>query len=269
MGILENVINGATSQFGREFGRAGANIILKGKNNYSVNDLRYEGRIKPSDNKLIKMIKEIKKIDFVTTNKANISRLIEITNIANDCINFEGESSISFIDDYYNLIEVYNEKFEHGRVLIDDNYQDKSLDFLVEKRDIYKNVLEKFNEDVKNYLKSIFLNLEQNKRIKSTATRLGFPIWGFTGIMNFYLNNKLIGIISLLTTWTIFIPIYSYIKNQTFTSAEMSLEIIYIFTVIPILNILYYCYILTLSEEEFDNKYNKKYVKMREIVSKL
>lgn len=59
MGILENVINGATSQFGREFGRAGANIILKGKNNYSVNDLRYEGRIKPSDNKLIKMIKEI------------------------------------------------------------------------------------------------------------------------------------------------------------------------------------------------------------------
>tara|TARA_Y100000385_G_scaffold24999_1_gene23940 strand:- start:341 stop:736 length:396 start_codon:yes stop_codon:yes gene_type:complete len=37
MNILNEVIRGASRQFGREFGRAGANAILKGKNYYTVN----------------------------------------------------------------------------------------------------------------------------------------------------------------------------------------------------------------------------------------
>lgn len=269
MGILENVINGATSQFGREFGRAGANIILKGRNSYNINNSRYEGRIKPSDSKIIKMLKEIRKIDFVTTNKANISRLIEITNIVNESIVFEGDSTLSCIDDYYNLIEIYDDKFEHGRILIDDNYKDKSLDFLVEKRNVYKETLEKFNSDIKDNLVGKYLELEKNKRTKQKAVKWGFPVWGFTGIMNFYLKNNILGIISLLTSWTIIIPISHYIKNNSFSSKELPISLTFIFLVIPFLNILYYCYLLTLSENEFDNKFNNQYVKMKEIVSKL
>lgn len=37
MNILNEVVKGASQQFGREFGRAGANAVLKGKNYYTVN----------------------------------------------------------------------------------------------------------------------------------------------------------------------------------------------------------------------------------------
>lgn len=36
MGIFDNIVRGASTQFGREFGRAGANRVLKGSNYYSV-----------------------------------------------------------------------------------------------------------------------------------------------------------------------------------------------------------------------------------------
>lgn len=269
MSILENVINGATSQFGREFGRAGANIILKGSNSYKINDSRYDGRIKPSDNKIIKTLKEIRKIDFVTTNKANISRLIEITSLINESIIFEGNNTLSCLDDYYNLIDIYDDKFEHGRILIDDNYSDKSLDFLIEKRNVYKETLIKFNNDLKENLKSKYLILEKNKRIKLKALKWGFPVWGFSGIMHFYLKNNILGIISLLTSWTIILPIVNYMKNHSFVSKELPLNILFILLVIPFLNILYYCYTLTLSEEDFDNVFNSQYVKMKRILNEL
>ncbi|MGR7812900.1 hypothetical protein [Lacinutrix undariae] len=63
MNILNDIVSGASRQFGREFGRAGANIILKGKNAYTVNGTSdYSGRIKPSDSTIIKAIKEVQKI---------------------------------------------------------------------------------------------------------------------------------------------------------------------------------------------------------------
>jgi hypothetical protein len=49
MSLLETIINGAASQFGREFGRAGANILLNGKNSYTINDNRYDGRISQNE----------------------------------------------------------------------------------------------------------------------------------------------------------------------------------------------------------------------------
>ena len=36
MNILNDVVSGAARQFGREFGRAGANSILKDANHYAV-----------------------------------------------------------------------------------------------------------------------------------------------------------------------------------------------------------------------------------------
>jgi|TARA_B110000879_G_scaffold112055_1_gene149761 hypothetical protein len=46
------------------------------------------------------------------------------------------------------LVQKFNEKFEHGRVLIDDDYKDKSLDFLQEKRQELVTVLNQFNTDL-------------------------------------------------------------------------------------------------------------------------
>ena len=38
----------------------------------------------------VKAIKEIRKVKFVTTDKANVSRLIDLTDIANSQIKFKG-----------------------------------------------------------------------------------------------------------------------------------------------------------------------------------
>ena len=55
MNILNDIVSGASRQFGREFGRAGANAILKGANSYTVHGISdYSGRIKPSDSQIIK-----------------------------------------------------------------------------------------------------------------------------------------------------------------------------------------------------------------------
>ena len=149
MNIIEDIISGAYSQFGREFGRAGANTILKGSNYNTVQGKSdTTGRIKPSDSDVVRAIKEINKIKFVTTNKANISRLISLTDMVTDQLNFNDSDTLDQIDDINTLVQEFNEKFEHGRVLIDDDYKDKSLDFLQEKRQEFVTVLNQFNTDL-------------------------------------------------------------------------------------------------------------------------
>ena len=72
MNVLNEVVRGAASQFGREFGRAGANAVLKGGNYYTIQSSDYSGRIKPSDSDLVRAIKEINKIKFQIDNATRI-----------------------------------------------------------------------------------------------------------------------------------------------------------------------------------------------------
>lgn len=201
MNILNEVVKGASQQFGREFGRAGANAILKGKNYYAVNhSVDYSGRIKPSDSLIIRSIKEILKVKFVTTNKANISRLIDLTDLVTGALSFNGVSTLNEIQDIKNLIEHYNNKFEHGSALVDDDFNDKSVDFLKEKRDEFVNLLEQFNTDIKYFVKK---NLElaiKKKKIKKTAILLSCPflIVGFFGFHKFYLRQAGYGVLYIL-----------------------------------------------------------------------
>jgi hypothetical protein len=96
MNILNDLVGGAISQFGREFGRAGANLVLKGANSYTIKGASdYTERIKPSDSEVVKSIKEVNKITFVAMNKANVSRLIDLTNIVMSNIQFEGNKTPS------------------------------------------------------------------------------------------------------------------------------------------------------------------------------
>lgn len=125
MNILNDVVSGAARQFGREFGRAGANSILKGANYYAVKGASdYSGRIKPSDSDIVKSIKEINKVKFVSTNKGNISRLIELTDLVISNIEFNGNQTLSEINDITELINQYNDKFNHGSALVDDDYKE-------------------------------------------------------------------------------------------------------------------------------------------------
>jgi phosphosulfolactate synthase (CoM biosynthesis protein A) len=133
MNILNDVISGAARQFGREFGRAGANSILKGANSYTIRGISdYSGRIKPSDSDVVKSIKEINKVNFVSTNKANVSRLIDLTDLVISNIDFKGSQTLNEINDITELINQYNDKFNRGSSLVDDDFKEKSVDYLEE-----------------------------------------------------------------------------------------------------------------------------------------
>ena len=231
MNIFNDIIRGASTQFGREFGRAGANVILKGKNYYSVNNTSdYSGRIKPSDSEVIKAIKDINKIKFVSTNKANTSRLIELTDLASDQIIFEGVDTLNQISDIKKLIEDYNDKFEHGSILIDDDFKDKSINYLKEKRQGFLNLLEKFNIDSKAHIKKNIEIAIRKKKSKKTAIILSCPflIVGCLGFHKFYLNQIGYGVLYI------------------FLSTSLA----------PFLSLINFIQFLAMSEDKFNDKYN-------------
>lgn len=230
MNILNEVVKGASRQFGREFGRAGANAILKGKNYYTVRNYSdFSGRIKPSDSEIVRAVKEMNKINFVSTNKANTSRLIELTDLASNQIIFEGLNTLNQLSDITKLIDDYNDKFEHGSVLIDDDFKDKSIDYLKEKRENFVNLLEKFNADTKAYIKRSYENALRKRKSKKVAALLCFPFLGFQWV---YLKDYLIAVISFLCCWTI---------------------------IVPVLNIIHLFMILFMSQDKFDKKYNPEF----------
>jgi len=120
MNILKNVVNGMSSQFGREFGRAAANSVLKGSNNYTVTS-DYSSRIKPSDSELVTTIKKAEKLKFITSDKGNVSSLIDLVNLCLPLMKFS-HKSLDELRDLDKLNDIYTEKFEHGEALISDDY---------------------------------------------------------------------------------------------------------------------------------------------------
>lgn len=233
MNILNDIVSGASRQFGREFGRAGANAILKGANYYSVQgNSDYSGRIKPSDSKIVKAIKEIQKIKFVSTNKANVSRLIELNDLIISHISFNGNETLNQLTDLMELINQYNNKFEHGSSLIDDDYKDKSINYLEDKRREFVNLMNKFNNDSKNFINRNLELAKQRKKSKKTATILAFPILGILGIHKFYLGKIGQGIMYFIFSF-LFIP--------------------------AIISLFEFISYLSMSNEEFDIKFNPEY----------
>jgi len=230
MNIFNEVVRGAAQQFGREFGRAGANAVLKGKNYYAVKNVSdYSGRIKPSDSDVVRAIKEINRIKFVTTNKANTSRLIDATDIALDIVSFKGLETLNQINDIKVFLDDYNDKFEHGSALVDDDFKDKSVDFLEAKRKEFINKLKTFNNEAKSHIKTNLNLAREKKRNKKTALILSIPIIGCFGVHKFYLGENGNGILFLLFSWTI-IPAIASLFN--------------------------FISILTMTEEKFDTEYN-------------
>jgi TM2 domain-containing membrane protein YozV len=233
MNILNDIVSGASRQFGREFGRAGANAILKGANSYTVHGISdYTGRIKPSDSQIIKAIKEIQKVKFVTTNKANASRLINITDLMLSNISFTGNKTLNQLTDLNELVNQYNNKFDHGSSLIDDDFKEKSIDYLEDKRNEFVALMDKFNNDTKGFINGNLELAKQKRKSKKTATILAFPILGGLGIHKFYLGQIGQGV----------------------------LYFIFSFLLIPaIISLFEFISYLSMSTEKFDTKFNPEY----------
>lgn len=233
MNVFNEIVRGAARQFGREFGRAGANAILKGKNYYAIKNVSdFSGRIKQSDSIIIKSVKEIKKIKFVTQDKGNTSRLIDATDIVLDAISFDGINTLNQIEDIKVLLDNYNDKFEHGSALIDDNFKGESVDFLKSKRQQFIDSLNDFNKSIKTFIKTNLESAIKKRKNKKTAMLLSLCIGGL-GAHKFYLKQPGYGVLYFF--------------------------LFFLYGLSVIFSLVNFIQLITMSQEKFDIKYNPEY----------
>ena len=222
MSIIRNIVRGASTQFGREFGRAGANAVLKGSNHYTLKGSGFEGRIKPSDSRLVRCYKEVDKI----------SRLIEMTDKVLELIEFKGQESLSTIDEMQALLSLFERKFEHGTSLISDDYSEKSSELLAARRKELEERFVRFNAQLTSYVKTSLSQAMAKRKMKIPATILACPPLGSFGLHHFYLGKIGLGVVSLLLFWTVIVPFF---------------------------NLLYFFKLLFSSQEKLDDEFNPDY----------
>ena len=222
MKIISDILWGAATQFGREFGRAGANQILKGSNHYVIKGQSdYSGRIKPSDSDIIRAYKEINRIKFVQSNKANVSRLIEITDRVLPFLDFNNDQSLDIMTETKDLLDLYHNKVDHGNALIDDSFNEESAIFLEEKTKLLVKKLKNFNSESKDWVEKN-LEISSNKRKSKSTFMILSLLLGGLGIQKAYISHWGYFFLSLVFSFT-FIPaiigLYDFVKTL-FTSVD-------------------------------------------------
>ena len=222
MKIISDILWGAATQFGREFGRAGANQILKGSNHYVIKGQSdYSGRIKPSDSEIVRAYKEINRIKFVQSNKANVSRLIEITDRVLPFLDFNNDQSLDIMTETKDLLDLYHNKVDHGNALIDDSFNEESAIFLEEKTKLLVQKLKNFNSESKDWVEKN-LEISSNKRKSKSTFMILSLLLGGLGIQKAYIGHWGYFFLSLVFSFT-FIPaiigLYDFVKTL-FTSVD-------------------------------------------------
>ena len=222
MKIISDILWGAATQFGREFGRAGANQILKGSNHYVIKGQSdYSGRIKPSDSEIVRAYKEINRIKFVQSNKANVSRLIEITDRVLPFLDFNNDQSLDIMTETKDLLDLYQNKVDHGNALIDDSFNEESAIFLEEKIKLLVQKLKNFNSESKDWVEKN-LEISSNKRKSKSTFMILSLLLGGLGIQKAYIGHWGYFFLSLVFSFT-FIPaiigLYDFVKTL-FTSVD-------------------------------------------------
>tara|TARA_A100001234_G_scaffold185092_1_gene168809 strand:- start:1860 stop:2819 length:960 start_codon:yes stop_codon:yes gene_type:complete len=220
--IISDILWGAATQFGREFGRAGANQILKGSNHYVIKGQSdYSGRIKPSDSEIVRAYKEINRIKFVQSNKANVSRLIEITDRVLPFLDFNNDQSLDIMTETKDLLDLYHNKVDHGNALIDDSFNEESAIFLEEKIKLLVQKLKNFNSESKDWVEKN-LEISSNKRKSKSTFMILSLLLGGLGIQKAYIGHWGYFFLSLVFSFT-FIPaiigLYDFVKTL-FTSVD-------------------------------------------------
>jgi TM2 domain-containing membrane protein YozV len=230
MSIFKNIVRGASTQFGREFGRAGANIILKGKNAYHIktSSSDYTSRVNKNDSDIVRLIKGIKKIKFSTTDKSNIVRLLEMQNDLINTIEFKDLESIKSSDELTDLIAEFNSKYQLGISLIEKKDLPLYNDLKNNELEI-ENKISQYNKELKNYIERNYQYFNGNKKDKKTAILLTLPL---LGLQWFYFKEYTTGVLSILL-FILIIPI--------------------------IINFVFLIKLIVMSEDSFNNQFNSEY----------
>ncbi|MFA6677394.1 MAG: hypothetical protein WCS34_07360, partial [Bacteroidales bacterium] len=180
MKVLNNIVSGASRQFGREFGRAGANIILKGANSYTIKHANSQPKVEQDydNDQIAQKIEELNNLKFASTNKENVSILIDITDTIISNLEFKGNTTLNELSNINELVNQYNEKFNHGSSLVDDDFKDKSIDYLHKRRKNFVAIMDKFNNDMKDYVSKNLEIYKSKRKSKAIAVLLGIPLLG-------------------------------------------------------------------------------------------
>ncbi len=104
-------------------------------------------------------------------------------------ISFNGNETLNQLTDINELVNQYNNKFDHGSSLIDDHFKDKSIDYLEDKRKEFVDLMDKFNNEAKLFINRNIELAEQKRKSKKIATVLAFPFLGGLGFHKFYLGQ--------------------------------------------------------------------------------
>jgi hypothetical protein len=240
--LFNNIFNGATTQFGREFGRAGANVILKGKNSYQISNVKND-RILPSDSKIVRNIKEINRIEFVKTNKSNVIRLKELNDFIKPHLKFNGWNIINNLDNIREIIDLYISKYNFGVLLIDKDYNEDEFLFVIKEHDEILEQINKLNNEIINFIDNEINKEKNNKKDISKARKI--HIFSLGLLTQFYLSSffnglfYLVGMVFFYSLFFLFKPLI----------------------VIPILILIYGIFSFRENNvNNFDNEYNERYV---------
>lgn len=181
--MLKKIVGGAASQFGREFGRAGANKVLKDSNHYTIKD-------KSNSNKQIKDVdtdQNLNKIKFIVSEKGNILRLIKIL----DLLKKEIDSNTS-INNKIDTIKICNVKISIGESLINDKSQDTFKLYLKNKEELISEI-NTYVKNIKTEANKKLINTKWKKRKKTIKLSLTF-----IGLDRLYLGKYWLFIFILL-----------------------------------------------------------------------
>lgn len=229
--MLNKIVSGAASQFGREFGRAGANRILKGANSYTINNKSHKSS-QSSNNQTYfsKAIAGINKIKLASTDKTNVIRLITLTNETNRYIEFKGDFSLERLKEFEKFVSTFLIKFQEINSMVTEGYETSQVNTLRKSVDVFNTKVEKFNEDMSIHINENIKKEEAKYLSKKTSLLLAIPLIGLEKI---------------------------YLKKYKRFFINLALFLLWVG---PILNLIDLFIILFQNKSKFDNKYNYSYL---------
>lgn len=92
--------------------------------------------------------------------------MIELTDLMLSNISFNGNETLNQLTDLNELVNQYNNKFDHGSSLIDDDFKDKSIDYLEDRRKEFVDLMNKFNNDTKIFINRNLELASQKRNLK-------------------------------------------------------------------------------------------------------
>jgi TM2 domain-containing membrane protein YozV len=114
---------------------------------------------------------------------------------------------------------------------VDDDYKEKSVAYLEERRNIFLRLMDQLNVDLKNHVNKNLDIALRNKKSKKIAILLAIPL---IGLQWYYLKSPGYTVLSIVLCWTIIVPLINFtslikllLMNEIKFDQEFNPEFVY------------------------------------------